>query len=254
MIASELVLEQGALAMSLPLLGDLIAPLFETGRVNSRISASDTSFSERATEFLRSSQFNNYEQTNSSFSGETSNTVFTSANTGQQIKTAKAPIVYTSAATNRTPLDSATQIDPLTGNSAEQALVGKVATNYTYRDVTASITSHLDNRNKKIRLESLQTNANNIELRPNNTTVPNSGSFGVNGGFFQIGTNTLFSIAVNNDRPVYGLPGATGVGWGNSKTRGTLYWDGQTNTAGIAVVDHASQLKTIVSITNTANY
>ena len=209
MIASELVLSQETLTLAetLPLLGDLIAPLFETGKVNSRISASDTSFSERATEFLRSSQSNNYEQTNNSLSGETSNNVFTSTNTGQQKTTAKAPSDYSLAETKTTLLDSATQIDPLTGNSAEQALVGKVATNYTYRDVTASITSHLNNRNKKIRLESLQTNANNIELRPNNTTVPNSGAFGVNGGFFQPGTNTLFSIAVNNDRPVFGLPG-----------------------------------------------
>ena len=80
MIASELVLSQETLTLAetLPLLGDLIAPLFGTGRVNSRISASDTSFSERATEFLRSSQSNNYEQTNNSFSGETSNNVFSS--------------------------------------------------------------------------------------------------------------------------------------------------------------------------------
>ena len=82
------------------------------------------------------------------------------------------------------PLDSATQIDLLTGNSADLALVGKVATNYTYRDVTASITSPSTNTNKTIRLESIETKPDNIILKPNNTSVPNSGSYGINGGFF----------------------------------------------------------------------
>lgn len=260
------------------MLGDLIAPLFETGRVNSRISASDTSFSDRTTEFLRSSQSNNYEQTHNSFSGETSNTVFTKTNASQQITTATASSNYSLAAKNTTPIDSATQIDPLTGNSATsinntqqgdkltgnisgQAIVGQVSPIYQFASTRVTITNP---SNITFTLDYIKTPASNIELRSNNTTVPNStAAAAINGGFFVPNTRNLVSIAVNNDRPVNNdgindpqpLPPPKRLGLDNDVTaRGTLYWDGQTNTAGVAAIRNVSELKTLRLINNPNKY
>lgn len=98
-----------------------------------------------------------------------------------------------------------------------------------------------------IALEFMRTSASNVRLRSLRglgVTVPGSNFFGINGGVFAGPEQfpELLSIAVNNNEPVAGLPGGTGVGWGNAIRRGTVRWDGTFNTAGVQVVNTASEL------------
>lgn len=258
MIASELVLEQEISSLSDTPLGESV-PLF---KLSSKISASNTSFYDRSTEFFKSNELGNYQQTNNYFSGENSNTVFTK--TSQKITTDPAAIDYNLASKNTTtPIDGASEIDRLTGNFAGQAIVGNTPTNYSYGSGNFTITSPSTNNTKTINLEYIRTNPNNIVLKSNNTTVPGSGSFGINGGFFVGGTRNIVSIAVNNDRPVNNdmhndpqpLPPENRLGLNNDVTaRGTLYWDGQTNTVGVAAIRNVSELKTLRLINDPNNY
>jgi len=65
---------------------------------------------------------------------------------------------------------------------------------------------------------------------------------GINGGFFY--GETLISMGIVNGRPVNGAAGAYGNGGENMKyARGTLVWDGASDSLSVQVVSTASEVK-----------
>lgn len=93
-----------------------------------------------------------------------------------------------------------------------------------------------------ITLYAMQTEPRNIRLRWIDNNVTATGFAGVNGGFFW--DKQLLSIAVQNDVPVGGKPGARGSGWFNAKyARGTLVYDEANGEFSVQVVGDASELK-----------
>ena len=115
---------------------------------------------------------------------------------------------------------------------------------YFYGQLSIEVDAEFSTSRKTINLEFMRTDASNIILRSIKslrTTVPGSNFFGINGGVFD-NTLQLLSIAVNDDKPVDGKAGGTGVGWGNSIRRGTVRWDGATGSTGVSVVNTASEI------------
>lgn len=101
-----------------------------------------------------------------------------------------------------------------------------------------------------VQLEYIETVASNVILRSTSSTVPASGFFGINGGFFDPANNQLLSIAVNNNVPTNGAAGQPGSGWFNAIARGTVRWEGALNTAGVPIVSNVNQ----IVVNNRSNY
>lgn len=122
----------------------------------------------------------------------------------------------------------------------ESARPEPTSTNYEYESFLA------DNQ---ITLQVIKTSPQYIRLRRIDNNVTAAGIVGVNGGFFW--EKQLLSIAVHDDVPVSGEPAARGSGWFNAKyARGTLVYDGQTQSYSVQVVSDASQL----NVTDRSNY
>jgi hypothetical protein len=112
--------------------------------------------------------------------------------------------------------------------------------NYTYGSVSAS---------NGVDLRFMKTSPNNIVLKAISDPVPDTGEYGVNGGFFYNGD--ILSIAVNDNSPVKGSIGDYGVGWYNEKyARGTLVWDASAREYSVQIVSSASDL----IVTETSSY
>jgi len=122
----------------------------------------------------------------------------------------------------------------------ESATPEPASANYEYESYIA------DNH---ITLHVIKTSPPYIHLRRIDNNVTAAGIVGVNGGFFW--EKQLLSIAVHDDVPVGGDPGARGSGWFNAKyARGTLVYDGQTQAYSVQVVSDASQL----NVTDRSDY
>lgn len=90
-------------------------------------------------------------------------------------------------------------------------------------------------------LHVLRTRPSNIALEAINDNVALTPYFGINGGFFY--QSDLLSIAVVDGRPANGEPGRYGAGDENVKyARGTLVWDGATDTLGVQIVRNSAEL------------
>ncbi|SDM29742.1 hypothetical protein SAMN05428961_11316 [Paenibacillus sp. OK060] len=110
---------------------------------------------------------------------------------------------------------------------------------YTFTSYTAS---------NGVVLHTIKTSPSNIVIRHvGATTVPGSGFFGINGGFFNMSTGDLLQIAVNNDVPIKGSKSAYGSGYTNygDKARGTLVWDLSENEFSVQVVKSAADLAVV---------
>lgn len=104
---------------------------------------------------------------------------------------------------------------------------------YTYYSETAP---------SGMKLHVLQTKAAYVTLETINTNVTLSGKVGINGGFFY--GNQLLSIGVVNSLPVNKEAGNFGTGTENVKyARGTLVWDGASDSLSVQVASLASELK-----------
>jgi len=112
-----------------------------------------------------------------------------------------------------------------------------MAVNHTYGTVTAS---------NGVKLAYIKTSPRNVRpcyLKPAKT-IPNSTNFGVNGGFFNLGSQNLLSIAVANGVGV-GENGNNDFnsGWYNCDyARGTLVWDNADSKYQIVVTKYASEI------------
>ena len=217
-----------------PSLGDDSVSPLESGDLNNNSSAFSDPFSQDVTELSPISESTNYDSV-SNYSEET----------GDDSLTNEDSLLAT---------DAATEADPLSGNTFVGAATPEPLYGFSSTEVTTD-------GGTTMTLNTIETPAGNIELLENDGTVPSSDApAAVNGGFFDTSNLDLLNIAVNNDVPVAGQPGETGVGWANSETprgiteRGTLYWDGDTNTAGIEVVSDVPELKATGVISNPDNY
>lgn len=104
---------------------------------------------------------------------------------------------------------------------------------YTYSAVEAS---------NGMKLHTLKTKPANVSLEVIANNVTRSDRTGINGGFFY--GKSLVSLAVVNGKPINGAKTDYGSGWENMKfARGTLVWDGQTDSLGVQVVRQATGLK-----------
>lgn len=104
---------------------------------------------------------------------------------------------------------------------------------YTYAAVTAP---------NGMKLHVLQTKPAYVTLEAIQNNVTLAGNVGINGGFFC--GNQLLSIGVVNSLPVNGEIGNFGTGGENVKyARGTLVWDGASDSLSVQVVSLASELK-----------
>jgi hypothetical protein len=104
---------------------------------------------------------------------------------------------------------------------------------YTFSKVNAS---------NGVKLYTLRTDPEHVELKAIDTNLLNTGLYGINGGFFYNGD--LLSIAVMDDWPVKAAPNAYGSGWYNTGlARGTLVWDKVLKHFSVQVVESADQLQ-----------
>ncbi|WP_230986538.1 phosphodiester glycosidase family protein [Cohnella fermenti] len=104
---------------------------------------------------------------------------------------------------------------------------------YTYASAVAS---------NGMELHVLKTRPSNITLRTVQGNVAVAPYYGINGGFFY--QQALVSMAVVDDKPANGGQGAYGSGGENIKyARGTLVWDGATDSLGVQVVRLAAELR-----------
>lgn len=104
---------------------------------------------------------------------------------------------------------------------------------YTYAAVTAP---------NGMKLHVLQTKPAYVTLEAIQNNVTLAGKVGINGGFFY--GNQLLSIGVVNSLPVNGEIGNFGTGGENVKyARGTLVWDGASDSLSVQVASLASELK-----------
>jgi hypothetical protein len=93
-----------------------------------------------------------------------------------------------------------------------------------------------------MKLHVLQTKPAYVTLEAIQNNVTLSGKVGINGGFFY--GNQLLSIGVVNSLPVNGEIGTFGNGGENVKyARGTLVWDGASDSLSVQVASVASELK-----------
>ncbi|CAM3928723.1 phosphodiester glycosidase family protein [Paenibacillus alkaliterrae] len=115
---------------------------------------------------------------------------------------------------------------------ADQAKLDQML-HYTYFSKTAV---------NGMKLHVLQTKPAYITLEAIHNNVTLTGKVGINGGFFY--GDQLLSIGIVNSIPVNG--GAREFGAGNENVkyaRGTLVWDGASDTLSVQVVNQASELK-----------
>jgi hypothetical protein len=107
------------------------------------------------------------------------------------------------------------------------------ALHYSYFNETAA---------NGMKLHVLKTKAAYVTLETINNNVTLSNKVGINGGFFY--GNQLLSIGVVNSLPVNKDIGNFGTGAENVKyARGTLVWDGASDTLSVQVASKASELK-----------
>ncbi|MGO4344442.1 hypothetical protein AB4Z45_02970 [Paenibacillus sp. MCAF9] len=93
-----------------------------------------------------------------------------------------------------------------------------------------------------VKLHVLQTKPAYVTLETINTNVTLTGKVGINGGFFY--GNQLLSIGVVNSIPVNKEIGNFGTGSENVKyARGTLVWDGASDSLSVQVASQASEIK-----------
>ncbi|MCA0754145.1 phosphodiester glycosidase family protein [Paenibacillus sp. N4] len=105
--------------------------------------------------------------------------------------------------------------------------------NYKYSSETAS---------NGMKLHALLTKPSHVTLETINDNVTLTGKTGVNGGFFY--GSQLLSIGVVNGMPINREAGEYGSGGENVKyARGTLVWDGASDSLSVQVVRHAAELK-----------
>jgi len=105
--------------------------------------------------------------------------------------------------------------------------------NYTYEETVA--TNGMD-------LHVVRTRPSNITLKSINGNVTVAPYYGINGGFFY--QQALVSMAIVDDIPVNGAQGEYGSGEENMKyARGTLVWDGATDSLSVQVVSRQSELQ-----------
>ncbi|QSF46214.1 hypothetical protein [Paenibacillus tianjinensis] len=111
---------------------------------------------------------------------------------------------------------------------------------YTYSKVTAS---------NGVVLQSIKTSPNEVYMKglPGGSTIPGQSSDGINGSFFDFGTGSLLTIAVNNDIPVGpGTKDDYGSGYQNAGyARGTLVWDSREQQFSVQIVSSAASLNVI---------
>ena len=236
MIDNELALAQetSSSAGLLPSSGDDSVSPLESGVLdnNSTLAFSDP-YSQEITELTKTSSTSNYDLTNNYVSQETSDG--SSANEDSLLAT-----------------DAATEADLLTGNTLVGAATPEPLYGFSSTDVTID-----DLSGANMTLNTIETTASNIVLQANDGTVPSSDApAAVNGGFFTPsppeGSGGILSIAVNDDTPIAGPSGDNFIGLNNDFTsRGTLYWDGDTNTAG---VEQVSDVDGLTNITDRSNY
>lgn len=94
----------------------------------------------------------------------------------------------------------------------------------------------------EVKLHVLQTMPAYVTLETINTNVTLTGKVGINGGFFY--GNQLLSIGVVNSIPVNKEIGNFGTGSENVKyARGTLVWDGASDSLSVQVASQASEIK-----------
>lgn len=102
----------------------------------------------------------------------------------------------------------------------------------------------------------IRTAGSNIRLADiNGISLDKAPYYGINGGFFDFSTRLMASIAVQNDVSVGSgqvQDKRYGYGWTNAKTRGTMLYDGQTNTLRVVVADSAGD--STIPIGNRSNY
>jgi hypothetical protein len=104
---------------------------------------------------------------------------------------------------------------------------------YSYHETAAS---------NGVKLHTIRTTPQRIQLKAIAGNVTQTEDVGINGGFFWQGY--LLSIAVMNDRPLKGQQGDYGSGWHNIDVpKGTLVWDEITRRFSVQVVLDASELK-----------
>lgn len=121
----------------------------------------------------------------------------------------------------------------LGNRTAADALETGQELHYTYYSETAP---------GGMKLHVLQTKAAYVTLETIHNNVTLSGKVGINGGFFY--GNQLLSIGVVNSLPVNKEVGSFGTGTENVKfARGTLVWDGASDSLSVQVVSHSSELK-----------
>lgn len=93
-----------------------------------------------------------------------------------------------------------------------------------------------------VKLYSLQTAPQNIQLKHIATNVTRTPYVGINGGFFWQGQ--LLSIAVAGDEPLKGRREEYGSGWYNiDYPKGTLVWDEIAGRFSVQIVQDANELK-----------
>ena len=124
------------------------------------------------------------------------------------------------------------EADPLTGNTSVGAATPESI--YEFDSVTVD----------GITLNYIKTVPSNIELLENDGTVPEASNLdapaAINGGYFNDDLD-LLSIAVNDGEALDGINGEANNF--SQIERGTLYWDGETNTTGVQPVRTIEELE-----------
>ncbi|WP_424765486.1 hypothetical protein [Paenibacillus sp. sgz302251] len=109
-------------------------------------------------------------------------------------------------------------------------------------DQTLHYTYFKESAANGMKLHVLQTKPAYVTLEAIQNNVTLAGKVGINGGFFQ--GNQLLSIGVVNSIPVNGSIGNYGTGSENVKyARGTLVWDGASDSLSVQVASLASEIK-----------
>ncbi len=114
-----------------------------------------------------------------------------------------------------------------------------MATNYSYGTATAT---------NGVKLAYIKTSPNNVlpyRLNPT-SSVPNSGKYGINGGYF--GGSSIYSIAVVNGNAVG--TGSYDGSFNARVARGTLIWDPVARAYQVKVISDMSE----ISVEDTNNY
>lgn len=106
-----------------------------------------------------------------------------------------------------------------------------------------------DKSSDQVQLYMMSLAPEDIELRAAGIPLQQVTAYGINGGFFY--QDALLSIAIMNDTPVNGAKKGYGSGWFNAKyARGTLVWDGVSDSFSVQVVSSGDEL----IVTDRQNY